>query len=215
VKGYFVTGTGTGVGKTYVAAALARLALQAGKKVFAFKPIETGCVRVDGRLVGSDQDILCEAAGGWQVGELRGTYCFEPAVAPAVASDAIKLDRIESVLDRGAALADIVLVEGAGGWRVPITETEDTADLARRCRLPVIVVAHAGLGTINHSLLTIEAVEKTQQVAWLVLSQRPDDDPKLVESNIQQISKRWTTRVIAYGGSENVARGTLLSRLIY
>jgi dethiobiotin synthetase len=215
VKGYFVTGTGTGVGKTYVTVALTRLARGQGKKVFAFKPIETGCSSVNGRLVGSDQTLLAEAAGGWQVGELRGLYCFEPAVAPAVASTAVRLDRIEAVLDRGAALADVVLVEGAGGWRVPITDIEDTSDLARRCRLPVVVVAHAGLGTINHSLLTIEAVEKTQQVAWLVLSQRQEDDRKLVESNIEQISKRWTSRVIAFTAIDDVPRGTQLSRLMY
>ena len=196
MKGYFVTGTGTGVGKTFVTATLARLARARGQRVFAFKPIETGCTRSDGALVGSDQTILCEAAGNWQTHELRGVYRFELPLAPSVAARhtgvTVQLDEIERVLKAGAARADLTLIEGAGGWRVPINESVDMANLAERCGLPILVVATATLGTINHSLLTLETVERTCTIAGLVLSQHPTDDPDAVQSNIDEIRRRWS-----------------------
>ena len=155
MKGYFVTGTGTGVGKTFVGCALARRGVLRGRRVFAFKPIETGCARVGGELVGADQSLLVAAAGDWQRDHLRGLYQFEPPVAPSVAARhagvTIDLRRIVEVVAEGAAQTDLVIVEGAGGWRVPISKTEDMATLALACGLPVIVVAPAGLGTINQA----------------------------------------------------------------
>ena len=216
MKGYFITGTGTGVGKTYVTATLARHARGRGQRVFAFKPIETGCTRENGQLVGLDQSLLCEASGGWQTDELRGVYRFEPGVAPAVAAREarirVELQAIQSALLRGVRQSDLVLVEGAGGWRVPISDTEDMSDLARLCELPVIIVSHAGLGAINHTLLTIEAVEKTQPVSWVVLSQRSEDDPSLVQTNIEEIAKRWTARIVALDAG--ATRVTVLDRLL-
>nr|MBA3460968.1 dethiobiotin synthase [Deltaproteobacteria bacterium] len=156
MKGFFVTGTDTGVGKTFVTCALARKAREAGRKVFAFKPIETG---VTGEW-GEDQMALAEASGDVR----RGTYRFRLAAAPRVASEAegveIDLDRIASEFQSGARCAERVLVEAAGGWRVPVTRAHDTSCLARIIGLPVLVVARAGLGTINHTLLTIEAIER-------------------------------------------------------
>ncbi len=200
MNGYFITGTGTGVGKTYVTATLARLGRTAGKRVFAFKPIETGCAWVNGTLVGSDQTILCEAAGSWQTGPLRGVYQFALPVAPSVAAHAtnvvIDLGLIDETLKMGARDSDLTLVEGAGGWRVPIGETVDMATLAQRCGLPVIIVATATLGTINHSLLTIEAVERTCSIAALVLSQHPEDNLAMVQTNQDEIQKRWPGTVV-------------------
>lgn len=203
MRRYFVTGTDTGVGKTYVTAALARRARVLGQKVFAFKPIETGCEVVDGRRVGADQELLCEAAGGWQTGEQRGIYRLLQPAAPWVAAQAesvgISLERVLSVAN-SVADVDVTLVEGAGGWRVPITAAEDMSDLARRLDAPVIVVARATLGTINHSLLTLEAVERDGlRVAALVLSQHPNDDRALAESNAAQIRHRWPGPVVLFG----------------
>lgn len=197
MKGYFITGTGTGVGKTHVTAAIARRLRLSGARVFAFKPIETGCTLKDGRLEGADQAILVEAAGSWQKGELAGVYRFEPPVAPAVAGGPIDLAAIHRVFYAGARQADFSLVEGAGGWRVPITESADMGTLAKQCALPVIVVATATLGTINHSLLTLEVVERDGlRVAGLVLSRRPEDDLSHAESNVAQLRSRWSGRVI-------------------
>jgi dethiobiotin synthetase len=201
--GYFITGTGTGVGKTFTTCALVRRARELGAgRVFAFKPIETGCARNQrGQLVGADQELLCDAAGGWQTGAWRGVYQFEPPVAPIVAAEAlgteIDIEAITSVLDSGSTGADLVVVEGAGGWRVPIAPQLDMAELARRVGFPIIVVACATLGTINHSLLSIEAVERdAQTVAALVLSRHPNDAWDHVDDNAKRIRDRWPGRVL-------------------
>ena len=211
MTGYFITGTDTGVGKTHVTEALARCARTLGKRVFAFKPVETGCEHVDGVLAGSDMTALWKAAGGWQDGELRGVYRLRNPVAPLVAAEAeskaIDMDRIEQVFRQGAAQADVTLVEGAGGWRVPFTRTEGTSGLAKRTGLPVLIVARANLGTINHSLLTIEAVERDGcKVAALVLSRRPEDSRDFAISNCQQIAAQWKGTILVYEGSDSVLR---------
>ena len=199
----FITGTDTGAGKTFVTAALARRARGLGKKVFAFKPIETGCDLVDGRRLGPDQEIITEAAGNWQTGPLRGLYQLEkpraPRVAAAAESTQIDLDAIVATAS-SVPDADLVLVEGAGGWRVPITDDEDMSGLARRLGGEVVIASRAGLGTINHSLLTIEAVERDGLcIAALVLSRRPYEDLEFARSNRDQILHAWKGNVILFG----------------
>ena len=207
MKGYFVTGTDTGVGKTFVTSALARRSRALGHRVFAFKPIETGCEIVDGRRIGTDQERLALAAGDWQQGDLRGVYRFQLPAAPLVAAEAegasVDLGLIAMTFAAGAGQADLVLVEGAGGWRVPVTRTEDTGALARLTGLPLIVIARATLGTINHSLLTLEAIERNGlSVALLVLSRHPGDDPAFAHDNADQIRSRWPGNVLVFSQIE-------------
>ena len=207
MNGYFVTGTDTDVGKTYVACAIARQARAQGHKIFAFKPIESGCVPgPDGQLVGADQELLAKAAGDWQQGPLRGLYRFALPAAPLVAAEAarttIDLAQIVQTAHHGAAdsLATLTLVEGAGGWRVPITEDADMSTLARALSLPVLVAARAGLGTINHTLLTMEAIHRDGlSVAGVVLSRRLEDDLEAAQSNRFEINRRWPGRVLILG----------------
>jgi dethiobiotin synthetase len=211
MTGYFVTGTDTGVGKTQVTSALARCARTLGKKVFAFKPVESGCEQVGDRLVGADMDALYKAAGSWQTGDLRGVYRLRMPVAPAVAARAeaveVDLDRVDRVFREGVAQSDVVLVEGAGGWRVPITPTADVSVLAKRTGLPIVIVSRATLGTINHSLLTIEAVERDGcRVAAVVLSRRPDESADFARSNREEILALWKGTVLLYEGSDSVFR---------
>jgi len=202
--GYFVTGTDTNVGKTYVTCALARRARELGRRVFAFKPFESGCAqRADGSYVGADQALLVEAAGGWQRGTLAGLYQLALPAAPLVAAEAagttIDLDRIvETVrLGAGESRAELTLVEGAGGWRVPLTATDDTSSLARALSLPVLIVARAGLGTINHTLLSIEAVERDGlPLAAVVFSRRPDDNVSGALRNRDEVLRRWSGAVL-------------------
>jgi len=212
MNGYFVTGTDTNVGKTYVTCALARRGLARGHKVFAFKPVETGCVAgPEGDLIGADQELIATATGSWQQGQFRGIYRFPLPAAPLVAAEAaqstIDLARVVETARHGARenQATLTLVEGAGGWRVPITRDADMSTLARELALPVLVVARAGLGTINHTLLTIEAVQRDGlPLAGVVLSQRADDDPEATQSNRTQINRRWPGLVLILGTEPSV-----------
>lgn len=195
---YFVTGTDTGVGKTFVSAAILRQARTRGWKTLGFKPVETGC---SDESLGPDQQVLCEAAGGWQTGPLKGLYQLKDPVAPYVAAlgekVSIDLDRIIAVARN--AEVDFAIVEGAGGWRVPLTDSADIATLAGRLGAPVIIVGRAGLGTINHTLLTIEAVERDGcSIGAVILSRRPDEDRAFALQNAAEISRRWDGGVIVF-----------------
>lgn len=201
MKRFFVTGTDTGVGKTYVTAAFARFAAARGHRVFAFKPIETGCAVVDGVRVGADQEEISRAAGDWQRGDLRGVYQLLQPAAPRVAAAAegvqFDLDRIDAAFRLGSSNADLALVEGAGGWRVPISASLDMGRFARRFDIPVLVVARAGLGTINHALLTLEAIERDGcSLAACILSVTPSDDPQFALSNAAEIQSRCSAPVL-------------------
>lgn len=216
---YFVTGTGTGVGKTFVTCSLATLARDRGLDVVAHKPIETGCPTIDGTRQGEDQRLLHDASSHWLRSvndqDVRfGSYQFAAPLAPSVAAalegTSVDLQRIARTLElaskkpNGASI-DVFLVEGAGGWRVPVTETHDMGDLARLVGGEVIVVGLAGLGTINHSLLTLEAVERDGfAVAALVLSNRPDDDAVMVSRNVREIERRWTGRILLLNDLEQL-----------
>jgi dethiobiotin synthetase len=202
VKRYFVTGTDTGVGKTYVACGLARRAREKNPrlKVFGFKPLETGT----SGATGEDQRVLVKAAGDWQEGPLRGLPPFAMPAAPYVAALAegqrVSIDEVLRLCDSGTQQAELSVIEGAGGWRVPITEDVDMAGLAQQLGSPVVIVARAGLGTINHSLLTIEAVEHDGcRVAALVISKRPEEDEDFTNSNAHEIARRWKGRVLVLG----------------
>lgn len=199
---YFVTGTDTDAGKTYVTSALARRARELGHKVLAFKPVETGCA---GGALGADQQALARAAGGWQTGALLGLYRFALPAAPLVAASAegalIDLGAVVDLVRRATAesLSSVVLVEGAGGWRVPITDDQDMGGLALRLGFPVVLVARAGLGTINHTLLSLEAIARDgARCAGVVLSRRPADDEAAAESNREQIARRWSGRILVF-----------------
>ena len=153
----FVTGTDTGCGKTSVACALARSVRAAGKRVRVLKPIETGCERG----VPADALALAQAAGDDAPVERLCPYRLEIPAAPEVAAraerTAIELAPIEAALALARADADLVIVEGAGGLLVPISPRLDMAGLAGHLRLPILVATRAALGTINHTLLTLEA----------------------------------------------------------
>lgn len=192
----FVTGTDTGVGKTFVAAALCREGVTRGWSVLGHKPIETGCRIVDGKRVPEDGIALAAAAGGWQTTDAAiCQYRFERPLAPLAAAThentTIDLGRVVETIARLASDRDLAIVEGAGGWRVPITETDDMSALASKLSWPVLIVARAGLGTINHSLLTVEAVEDDGCEIWgIALSVLPTDDPELARANRDEIARR-------------------------
>ena len=167
----FVTGTDTGCGKTAVACALARSFRGAGQRVRILKPIETGCLGG----VPADALALAEAAGDDASVERLCPYRLGMPAAPEVAARAegvaIALAPIEAALAHARADADLVIVEGAGGLLVPISPGLDMAGLANHLRLPVLVATRATLGTINHTLLTLEAARaRDLRVVGVVVS---------------------------------------------
>ncbi|MBV8759399.1 MAG: dethiobiotin synthase, partial [Deltaproteobacteria bacterium] len=168
---------------------------------------------IDGHLFGADMEALAKAAGDWQQGDLRGIYRLRSPVAPYVAAveDGIEIDfaKIKRTVEDGAAQAEVTLVEGAGGWRVPLTGSQDIADLARDLGLPVVIVCRGTLGTINHSLLTIEAVERDGcRVGAVVLSKRPEESHDFTRNNAEQIRRRWSKApIVIVENDESVFRG--------
>jgi dethiobiotin synthetase len=156
MRGLFVTGTDTGVGKTMVARALAGAAARRGLRVAVMKPCETGD--------GDDAERLIAATGRPLDLELVRPYRFSVPASPEVAAEAagetIEIRRIEQAFAQLSADADLTIVEGAGGLLVPLGSGLFMADLAARLRLPVVIVSRPSLGTVNHTLLTIEAARR-------------------------------------------------------
>jgi dethiobiotin synthetase len=170
-RGFFVTGTDTGVGKTVAACSLVRALRHAGVDTGAFKPVETG-VGDAGPL---DAQALREAAGGGaslaRVCPLRFALPAAPYVAARVEGQEIDVPALLAAFEQQAARHRAVVVEGAGGLLVPITGEHDMASLAGLLDLPVIIVARTALGTINHTLLTLQAArQRGLTIAGVVIS---------------------------------------------
>ena len=198
MRGLFVTATDTGVGKTEVACAIVRAARARGEDVVGMKPAQSG--HAPGEA--SDAERLLAAAGGVESLEAICPYTFKAPLAPAIAARvegrSVSLERI---LDAACALAArhaAVVVEGAGGLLVPLTDRDTYADLATRLGLPALVVARAGLGTVNHTALTCEALRARRvPLAGIVLNRTaPEDDPS-VPHNAAEIERLTGIRVLA------------------
>jgi len=216
-RAVFVTGTDTGVGKTWVSSRLAAAWTGAGLRVAALKAAESGCRSVDGLLVGEDDEALFRAAGSWQPERCR--FRFRPAVAPGVAADElgmeIDFDVITRQVDALRMIADRVIVEGAGGWLVPMGAGRTIEDLARCIAVPVLVVARAGLGTINHAALTVRAIRSAGlEVAAVVLSMRPDDEHAFALQNAIEISRLAEVECGVIGDEMSDSAADRLGRLI-
>ena len=156
---WFVAGTDTEVGKTFATCALLLALRQRGQRAIGMKPIAAG---TDAAGKNDDVERLVAASGVTAPRELINPYLFQPAIAPHIAAAeaglAIDIDHIVAAFEQLRPLADIVLVEGVGGFCVPLDERCDTADLAEQLGLPVILVVGMRLGCINHALLTCQAI---------------------------------------------------------
>lgn len=161
--GLFITGTSTDVGKTYVAAILARQLTATGKRVGVYKPVASGCRRQGEQLVSDDALQLWQSAGQPRTLLEVCPQCYESPVAPNVAArlERRPIDdrRLRTGLDVWRDSCDVVIVEGAGGWHSPLSDRTLVSDLAIEIGWPVVVVALNALGTINHTLLTLRAIE--------------------------------------------------------
>lgn len=185
--GLFVTGTDTEIGKTVVAAALIRHIVAGGMRCAPMKPVASGAHMAGGALVNEDALALIEAAGGdFEYGDVN-PYVFADPVAPHIAAGrggtVMEFDVIDAARGRLAARADAVVVEGVGGWLVPLAPGLDVETLARRLALPVVLVVGLRLGCINHALLSARAIESSGcAFAGWIANHLADDFPEAGEN---------------------------------
>jgi len=197
MRGLFVTGTDTGVGKTFVACALARGLRTAGIDVGVMKPIETGVPPTGPE----DARALQSAAGVEDPLELICPVRFALPASPEAAAQAEKRSVSRADLRKAFEFLsrrhEFMLVEGAGGLLVPLDPHHDMADLARELDLPLLVVARARLGTVNHTRLTLEVAEaRGLQVFGVVISHSSVDETEGERRNLDGLRSRLGTRLV-------------------
>jgi dethiobiotin synthetase len=211
MRGLFITGTGTGVGKTVVAAAIAAALTDRGEPVAASKPVVTGLEEPPDPTWPRDHELLASITGARP--EEVAPYRFGPPVSPHLAAELTGTAlQPAAIVDGIARRADgrVAIVEGAGGLLVPITTGYSMRDLARDLGLPVIIAAHPGLGTINHTLLTIEASRAVGlDVASVVLTPWPAEPDTLLESNRDTIARLGAVDVALLPHLDGPAAGAL------
>jgi len=161
-RGFFITGTDTEIGKTTATLALMRAFKQQGYRVAAMKPVAAGCQVTEQGLRNNDALQLIQEASQTIAYEWVNPFAYQPPIAPHIAAAQIGrpiiIDTILNTYEQIASQADIVLVEGIGGWAVPINERKTMADVAKALSLPVILVAGIRLGCLNHTLLAYESI---------------------------------------------------------
>ncbi|WP_060484794.1 dethiobiotin synthase [Pseudomonas sp. NBRC 111123] len=194
-QAYFIAGTDTDVGKTTIAAGLLHAARLQGLSTLGAKPVASGCTVTPKGLRNSDAQVLIDESSIKLAYEEVNPFAFEPAIAPHVAAreagvalEVTELSRaMRHVLDQGA---DFTLVEGAGGWRVPLSDHANLSDLAIALELPVILVVGVRLGCINHALLSAEAIARDglQLAGWVANIIEPRTSR--LEENLASLAER-------------------------
>jgi dethiobiotin synthetase len=203
LRGLFITGTDTGVGKTHVATGIIAALRALGRRVGAYKPVVSGSERGPDGPVWSDLERLHDALAGEFERERICPQRFSAPLAPPVAArregKTVDAAILRSGFDWWRERADFLVVEGAGGLLSPLTDTECVADLAVSFGLPLVIVARVSLGTINHTLLTIEAARsRNLAIAGIVLNQPlPADDDASPASNPEELQKRCAVPILA------------------
>jgi dethiobiotin synthetase len=197
-QGVFVTGTGTEVGKTVVAAIIARTLAAEGKRVAVFKPAVTGL----DEGVETDHALLRRASGSDQSDDEIAPYHYGPPASPHLAAELadeeIDPARLREAARTAAEGADVIVCEGVGGLLVPLSPTYLVRDLAADLAYPLVVVASPGLGTINHTLLTLEAARAADlEVAAVVLTPWPEEPTRIECSNRETIATLGNVKALA------------------
>jgi dethiobiotin synthetase len=194
--GVFVTGTSTEVGKTVVAAVLARTLAAEGKRVAVFKPVVTG-LEEEGE---TDHALLRHASGSSQGEEEIAPYRYRPPASPhlaaALAGEEIDPERLRQAAHDAAEGVDAIVCEGVGGLLVPLSPTYLVRDLAADLGYPLLIVAGPGLGTINHTLLTLESAHAAGlEVAAVVLNPWPEQPTEIERDNRETIAELGNVRI--------------------
>jgi dethiobiotin synthetase len=189
-SGYFVTGTGTGVGKTLVSCALLHAFCVQGKLAVGMKPVAAGVE--NGKW--ADVELLAAASNVNAPRELINPYALVPPIAPHIAAKraGIQIDiaAIRNACVELQKLADIVIVEGIGGFCVPLNDHQDSADMAQALGLPVLLIVGMQLGCLNHALLTARAVRAAGLPLEGWIANRVDPDMQVCDENVAALEQR-------------------------
>ena len=192
MSGVFVTGTDTGCGKTAISVGLMAALQATGLRVLGMKPVASGCALTPDGLRNEDALQLQEQGSSREPYERINPYAFAPPIAPhlAAAADGVAIDLTTIVRAYGAlkAKADLVVVEGVGGWRVPLGVDFSLSDLPTALELPVILVVGLKLGCLNHALLTAESIQSsdTRLIGWI--GNQVDPEMLVLDANLATLT---------------------------
>ena len=212
VHAYFIIGTDTNVGKTYVASALVKHFAALGLKTIGMKPVASGCeLNEKSELINEDVTALISASNVSATLDLINPYRFAPAIAPHIAAQQvdvqIDLEVIQQAYTQLVCLADVLIVEGAGGFCVPLNKTQTLADLAVLLNVPMILVVGMRLGCINHALLTVEAIQARglKLAGWIANEIEPNFT--MFDENLSSLQQRIDApclSVVRWHGALNI-----------
>ena len=195
IPGLFVTGTDTDVGKTVIAGAIAAWFRRQGSRVAVLKPIATGCERRREGLVSADAEFLAHCADSPHPLDLICPQRYFEPLAPAVAAERagqpVDWAAVQRSIDLMSRDSDVIIVEGVGGAMVPLDERHTVRDLTGWLGLPSVVVARAGLGTINHTLLTVETMRQVGRVAGVVINRYPAESAGAADETNPRTIAKW------------------------
>jgi dethiobiotin synthetase len=193
-KQYFVAGTDTNVGKTLISAGLLLVAKRQGLRTTALKPVAAGCEKTEAGLRNEDalmlQSVMTEPLTYEQINPIALSSAIAPHIAAQQERRMLSADRIAGFCRGSLTQADFTLVEGAGGWRVPLNPRETMADLAQVLQLPVILVVGVRLGCISHALLTVEAIRNDGLPLAGWVANCVDADMPVLQENIESLAAR-------------------------
>jgi dethiobiotin synthetase len=215
IPGLFITGTDTGVGKTVVAGAIADWFRRRRKRVAVCKPCATGCVHRREGLVSEDAEFLAACADTPHPLDLICPVRYAEPLAPAIAAerhgepmDWASINRSLRLMSAGS---DVMVVEGVGGIMVPMDAKTTVLEMVVQLKIPAVIVARAGLGTINHTLLTISALRSAHvRIAGVVINRYPTDVAGVAEETNPRAIERWgKTSVLCLVPEENIVPPTL------
>lgn len=200
-KGFFITGTDTDVGKTVTALSLMQALQYKGYRVGGFKPVSAGCKRTADGLINDDAKLLQQDSSLNLPYSIVNPFAFEPPIAPHIAAEqagvTINLEQIQSCYTQIASQNDLVIVEGAGGWLVPISDEQTMADVARALDLPVILVIGIRLGCLNHGMLTMHSILSSDLACsgWIANHLAPESTTS--KENVRYLQQHFDAPLIA------------------
>jgi dethiobiotin synthetase len=200
-RGFFITGTDTGVGKTLVAVALTRALVARGLRTAVMKPVAAGGIRTPEGLFNDDALELLAASNVKTPYEVANPWMLSTPASPHLAARAdgvaIRYEPIAAAFERLAQASDLVIVEGAGGWYAPISATETMADIAGKLALPVVLVVGIRLGCLSHALLTREALRSQGMTFAGWIANKLATEMPLADANIDTLSSRFAAPPLA------------------